>query len=624
MESEMNLGRFNLIFPEPAVEAGFVESLLRRLEGSLFTMACAVLTIEIVWISSLLLGLEAEPCAQPLLICRSLDIAFGVMSLCMAILMHFQKRFHMMPAHILEKLGVTYVGILLTFTLLTDSYFGKAFGHDVANLPDIPFLVASVNMCMTVVHSAMPVRFCMLLPLQLIALFLFPGLMVAYEHQNFAFDYVLLLWFLVIVSANGRRNWEKRERELYYLVVKERILRVQSEFQLTRHNTEPEREADRCTVGTGYLFEQSVTDSCVDRRAGQLAAIGRSEHWLLDPSDVTVCPSKQLGRGGFGVVFEGSYCGVRVAIKMSRDDASESAAEKLSASMAELRVLRQVRHPNCIGFYGAVIRQSDVAFVLEHIRGPTLRRLIDEPPGGSKQKLVWPARSYHITLGISRALQHLHKHQPPIVHGDIKPSNVLLEPISRKGIRLTYFCAKVTDFGLSAVLSGRHHGQLGGTLRWSAPERVTRSVQEPTAAGDTFSFGRVVQYALSGEPPLQSMSQEQMRAAHLAGEVHAQPCQKNAPALVAVCWSIAEPCLLLEPDARPKMEDLRSSLESVLTIKEFEEELRDITLIEGTRTEAPSAQREGAETILPSAPAGTVGRPKGDIAPRRGVALVTL
>eukprot|EP00974_Lingulodinium_polyedra_P042677 4097699-Lingulodinium_polyedra.AAC.1 len=115
--------------------------------------------------------------------------------------------------------------------------------------------------------------------------------------------------------------------------------------------------------------------------AGQLArieALGQQEHWFLEPSEVALLPDRVLGRGGFGLVICGRFCGALVAVKLVRPEHSDAVSRHSSALTNELRILRQLRHPNIVSLHGAVVdlEQRQVGLVLELVRGRTLHSFI--------------------------------------------------------------------------------------------------------------------------------------------------------------------------------------------------------------------------------------------------------
>eukprot|EP00811_Abedinium_folium_P000978 NODE_10897_length_1322_cov_3.416736.p1 GENE.NODE_10897_length_1322_cov_3.416736~~NODE_10897_length_1322_cov_3.416736.p1 ORF type:complete len:371 (-),score=77.09 NODE_10897_length_1322_cov_3.416736:209-1321(-) len=95
------------------------------------------------------------------------------------------------------------------------------------------------------------------------------------------------------------------------------------------------------------------------------------------------------------------------------------------------------------------------------------------------------------------ALRYLPAQQPPVVHGDLKGSNIRVE---QSGL-MTMLRAKLLDFGLSR-LATVNAVRLGGTVRWMAPELFRGRHCPPDSSADVFSFGRVIYFVLTGRTPL--------------------------------------------------------------------------------------------------------------------------
>ena len=116
-------------------------------------------------------------------------------------------------------------------------------------------------------------------------------------------------------------------------------------------------------------------------------------------------------------------------------------------------MLRHVRHPNVVLFYGAYLEPEGgtIGLVFEKVNGQPLAAYLDAGP---------PARHRHqILLGTGSAVRFLHAQKPCIVHGDLKDRNVLVEAWEA-GPR-----ARLLDFGLSRLVT-RNAKLLGGTMRW--------------------------------------------------------------------------------------------------------------------------------------------------------------
>eukprot|EP00927_Polykrikos_kofoidii_P045822 TRINITY_DN3994_c1_g1_i4.p1 TRINITY_DN3994_c1_g1~~TRINITY_DN3994_c1_g1_i4.p1 ORF type:complete len:704 (+),score=83.02 TRINITY_DN3994_c1_g1_i4:175-2286(+) len=235
------------------------------------------------------------------------------------------------------------------------------------------------------------------------------------------------------------------------------------------------------TTNTGQLFEAirvaAKHNQCIASLIEQVVDLGVSEHWLLPASVVDLKPDVILGTGGFGHVIEADYLGLRVAVKMSKS--STGGTSRLSVILNELRVLRCVRHPNIVLFFGAFIRGPfyDVGLVFERINGRSLDTCVHSFP--------CTITKLGIAVDLCCALWYLHSQTPVIVHGDIKTPNILVE------VRGDSIIAKLADFGLSRLVS-KTTVVLGGSLYWLAPEVIRDPIRRPTLSVDVFSFGRLL------------------------------------------------------------------------------------------------------------------------------------
>ncbi|XP_057474703.1 LOW QUALITY PROTEIN: probable LRR receptor-like serine/threonine-protein kinase At1g74360 [Actinidia eriantha] len=184
-----------------------------------------------------------------------------------------------------------------------------------------------------------------------------------------------------------------------------------------------------------------------------------------------------IGRGGFGIVYKGMLPdGREIAVKKLQRDGAEGEKE----FRAEMEVLSGNGfgwpHPNLVTLYGWCLDGSEKLLVYEYIDGGSLEDLISD-----RKRLSWRKR-IDIATDVARALVFLH-HEcfPPIVHRDVKASNVLLDHDGS---------AHVTDFGLARVVdAGYTHvsTMVAGTVGYVAPEYG--QTWQATTKGDVYSFG---------------------------------------------------------------------------------------------------------------------------------------
>jgi len=162
---------------------------------------------------------------------------------------------------------------------------------------------------------------------------------------------------------------------------------------------------------------------------------------------------RELGRGGFGVVFEAldEAGGGRVAVKVARPGPRSAQARAL---LERERLAPRFRHPNVVSVLDAGTGPRGPYLVFELLRGETLRdRLRREPR-------LEPAEALGVAIAIARALAHVHARG--VVHRDLSPANVFLP---REG------APRLLDFGLATGPSGQGVPPGSGTPGYMAPEQ---------------------------------------------------------------------------------------------------------------------------------------------------------
>ncbi|OEL30134.1 Leucine-rich repeat receptor protein kinase MSP1 [Dichanthelium oligosanthes] len=204
-------------------------------------------------------------------------------------------------------------------------------------------------------------------------------------------------------------------------------------------------------------------------------------------------PDKIIGDGSFGFVYRAVLpSGAAVAVKrLSRDGAAGTGDREF---LAELEVLGSLSHPNLARLLGYCASGRDRILVYELLeRGSLDAWLHGDAEGG--EALPWPAR-LRVARGAAAALAFLHHdRRPPVLHRDVKSSNVLLG----EG-----FEAKLADFGLARIVRGspaKSHvsTQAAGTAGYVAPE-IWAGVGT-TAKADVYSFGVLVMEIVTGHRP---------------------------------------------------------------------------------------------------------------------------
>ncbi len=194
-----------------------------------------------------------------------------------------------------------------------------------------------------------------------------------------------------------------------------------------------------------------------------------------------------LGRGGFGIVFRAFDEVLQrvVAVKvLSAAMAATSPARK--RFLREARSSAPIRHENVVQVY-AIEELPPPYILMEYIPGQTLQQRLNRTgPLAISEVLRIGAQ---VARGLAAA------HAIGMIHGDIKPGNILLE----KGVEQR---AKLTDFGLARAAddpSNTQRGLVGGTPMYMAPEQVRGEHIDHRA--DLFSLGSVLYVMVTGQPP---------------------------------------------------------------------------------------------------------------------------
>jgi hypothetical protein len=185
-----------------------------------------------------------------------------------------------------------------------------------------------------------------------------------------------------------------------------------------------------------------------------------------------------IGRGGFGVVFRGlGMAGERVAVKLLVDPTPRSAARFLR----EGEVVARFDHPHIVRLLQVGEHGGRPFHVLDFVDG---RPLDDVAP-------LPPLDAARVMRDVARAVEYAHGHG--ILHRDVKPSNILVDPEGR---------ACLLDFGVARDRDERARltltGDVVGTPHWMAPEQI-RDAKRAGPAADVYGLGATLFYALTGE-----------------------------------------------------------------------------------------------------------------------------
>ncbi|TBR24414.1 serine/threonine protein kinase, partial [bacterium] len=193
-----------------------------------------------------------------------------------------------------------------------------------------------------------------------------------------------------------------------------------------------------------------------------------------------------LGRGAMGEVYAGrdKTLDRRVAVKRLRPELAGDPAE-VERLFAQARQMAVLKHPNLTQVHSAERDGGEAFLVLELAEGRTLAKVLAEDG-----PLDWD-EARRVVRAAAEGLDYAHVRG--VVHGDLKPSNIMLAPDGR---------VKVMDFALAfaakATISRLTRADAFGALPYMAPEA---ELGEPGCAADAYALAACFYEALTGKLP---------------------------------------------------------------------------------------------------------------------------
>ncbi|XP_059638956.1 senescence-induced receptor-like serine/threonine-protein kinase [Cornus florida] len=193
-----------------------------------------------------------------------------------------------------------------------------------------------------------------------------------------------------------------------------------------------------------------------------------------------------IGKGGFGTVYHGYVGDSQVAVKML----SSSSFQGYKEFQTEAKLLMSVHHKSLTSLVGYCNEGTHMGIIYEYMANGDLEKHLSDK---NQNVLSWEER-LQIATDAAQGLEYLHHGcKPPIIHRDVKSTNILLNE---------KFQAKLADFGLSRVFtteSGTHVSTIvAGTPGYLDPEYF--SSNRLTEKSDVYSFGIVILELITGQP----------------------------------------------------------------------------------------------------------------------------
>jgi serine/threonine-protein kinase len=187
----------------------------------------------------------------------------------------------------------------------------------------------------------------------------------------------------------------------------------------------------------------------------------------------------------------------RVALKVLASD--RTTPERARELQNEVRAISSLNHPRILTIYEVGREEGADYMATEYVDGENLRELLVRGP---------LAVRHAVEVGVAVAEALTAAHEAGVIHGDIKPENVM---IRRDGH------VKVLDFGVARLVRSKEpSAPFEGTLHYVAPEILLGA--KPGERSDIFSVGVLLYELLSGEPPFDGQTMDETRSAILGQE----------------------------------------------------------------------------------------------------------
>jgi len=276
-------------------------------------------------------------------------------------------------------------------------------------------------------------------------------------------------------------------------------------------------------------------------------------------AEIEIMHDGPVAGGNYCDLFEGKRGQLRYALKRRRIFDPTEMADAIRRLEREGRFWKDLHHPNVLPFSGLMEREDKKYLVSPWVDRGNLHDFLTSrhqyfalPEAGRAEHIDHVAYSkfseFDVITGITKGLEYLHTHLKGMIHGDLKPQNILLDD-SLQPLLCDFGMTKDRNTITSLPLKGK------GT-RYQAPEVMMNS--QKTTSSDVYALGMTISQVLTGQIPLTHMPSDGKLVVAIV-VMHERPaCQPTSfqGRDFRSLWKIASRCWEHDADKRPSAADV--------------------------------------------------------------------
>lgn len=196
----------------------------------------------------------------------------------------------------------------------------------------------------------------------------------------------------------------------------------------------------------------------------------------------------ELGRGGMGVIYKARQTSLDrlCAVKMLKGPAAETGAHSEDALQFEANAAASLDHPNIVGIYEAGRDQGRLYFSMEYIPGENLELF-------SRTRMLDAEAVARLIRTVAGAISYAHRRG--VMHHDLKPANIIIDPAGEP---------QITDFGLARRVDFERRADptmAAGSPNYMSPEQASGRFGDPDLRTDVWGLGAILYFLLMDRPP---------------------------------------------------------------------------------------------------------------------------